>query len=88
MSNVEGILKEGLKLSFSGTFGPGVYLIYITKTASNYGQCYVDDIEVFKDMSYLIVNKFKVLSNLQRKYFIEEQGKVTKESKVSFARRI
>ena len=86
VSNVEGILKEGLKPSQKGTFGLGVYSTNSIITASMFGQCLVDDIGVFKYMIYLLTIKLKTSNNTLRKDIEYKQKEVGKERKVSFAK--
>ena len=57
--NVEGILREGLRPSSAGSFGPGIYLTNSFERALSYGKCYVEDEGTAKLLTYLFVNKVK-----------------------------
>ena len=84
---VEGILKEGFKPSKSGSFGPGVYLTDSFNYAFDYGNCFVNDEGVPKNLSYLFVNKVREISKnktstkLRKETLESESGK----NKTTFA---
>ena len=87
VSNVEGILKEGLKPSLKGKHGSGVYSTNSIETASEFGECLLDDSGVFKSMIYLFIIKLNISNSPSTKDFKYEQEKDRKERKVSFSKR-
>ena len=90
VSNVEGILKEGIKPSLPGLNTPGVYLTNSVATASEYGKCYVDDNGFLKSMIYMFIMKMKfgnTLDTLRNRNSYQNQEKVGKDRKVSFSER-
>ena len=58
-SNIEGILREGLRPSSSGRLGPGIYLTNSFEIAHRYGNCYAKDEGSAKDLTCLFVGKVK-----------------------------
>ena len=51
----------------------GVYSTNRIKTASDYGECLVDDIGDFKSMIYLFIIQLKTLNSSLKKYFKYKQ---------------
>ena len=76
ISNIEGILKEGLKPSQRGKHGPGVYSTNSVTTASNFGTCFVCDNGVVKIMKYIFIIKLRVSSSSLTKDFEYKQDKL------------
>ena len=86
--NVEGILKEGIKPSETGSQGPGIYLTNSFGMAHTYGSSYVNEEDDLKRMVYLFVNKVELTNapKSPKKLKKNSDQKNSSKTKMSFAK--
>ena len=87
VTNIEGILKEGIKPFQTGRHGPGVFSTNSVTKASEYGECFVSNNGFHQNMIYMFIIKLKIPNSSLIKDFKYKQDNVNKERKVSFASR-